>query len=50
MSSEIFTEEEINKLPSGEPPAEFDPTTGATIQEGEGAAVSVELGKGLPKI
>ena len=50
MSSEIFTEEEINKLPSGEPPAEFDPTTGATIQEGEGGAVPVELGKGLPKI
>ena len=49
MSSEIFTEEEINKLPPGEPPAQFDPTTGATIQEGEGAAVSVELGKGLPK-
>jgi len=49
MSSEIFTEEEINKLPPGEPPAEFDPTTGATIQEGEGAAVPVELGKGLPK-
>jgi len=38
MSSEIFTEEEINKLPPGEPPAEFDPTTGATIQEGEGGA------------
>lgn len=49
MSSEIFTEEEINKLPPGEPPAQFDPTTGATIQEGEGAAVPVELGKGLPK-
>ena len=49
MSSEIFTEEEINKLPPGEPPAQFDPTTGATIQEGEGGAVPVELGKGLPK-
>jgi len=49
MSSEIFTEEEINKLPPGEPPAQFDPTTGATIQEGEGAAVPVELGNGLPK-
>lgn len=48
MSSEIFTEEEINKLPPGEPPAEFDPATGATIQEGEGGAVSVDLGKALP--
>ena len=49
MSSEIFTEEEINKLPPGEPPAQFDPTTGAIIQEGEGGGVPVVLGKGLPK-
>lgn len=49
MSSEIFTEEEINKLPPGEPSAEYDPATGATIQEGEGGAVPVDLGKALPK-